>query len=40
MAIVIVSILLIGYVLIATGYITNVNRAAIANYAGTAGWVL
>ncbi len=40
MAIVIVSILLIGYVLIATGYITNVNRAAIAMFAGTAGWVL
>ena len=40
MALVIVSILLIGYVLIATGYATNVNRAAIAMFAGTAGWVL
>ena len=40
MAIVIVSILLIGYVLIATGYVTNVNRAAIAMFVGTAGWVL
>ena len=40
MALVIVSILLIGYVLIATGYVTNVNRAAIAMFVGTAGWVL
>lgn len=40
MALVILSILLIGYVLIATGYITNVNRAAIAMFAGTVGWVL
>lgn len=30
MAFVLVAILLIGYVLIATGYVTNVNRAAIA----------
>ena len=40
MALIIVSILLIGYVLIATGYVTNVNRAAIAMFVGTAGWVL
>ena len=40
MALVIFSILLIGYVLIATGYATNVNRAAIAMFVGTAGWVL
>ena len=40
MALVIVSILLIGYFLIATGYATNVNRAAIAMFVGTAGWVL
>lgn len=40
MALVIVSILLIGYVLIATGYATNVNRAAVAMFVGTAGWVL
>ena len=39
-ALVIVSIRLIGYVLIATGYVTNVNRAAIAMFVGTAGWVL
>ena len=40
MSLVIVSILLIGYVLIATGYATKVNRAAIAMFVGTAGWVL
>lgn len=40
MALVILSILLIGYVLIATGYATNVNRAAVAMFVGTAGWVL
>ena len=40
MALVIVSILLIGYFLIATGYATNVNRAAVAMFVGTAGWVL
>ena len=40
MALLIVSILLIGFVLIATGYATNVNRAAIAMFVGTAGWVL
>lgn len=40
MALVIVAILLIGYLLIATGHITNVNRAAVAMFAGAAGWVL
>lgn len=40
MALILVSILLIGYALIATGYVTNVNRAAIAMFAGTVGWVL
>lgn len=40
MALIIVSILLIGYVLIATGHITNVNRAAVAMFMGTVGWVL
>lgn len=40
MALIIVSILLAGYVLIATGHVTNVNRAAIAMFMGTAGWVL
>ncbi len=40
MALVIISILLIGYVLIATGYLTKVNRAAVAMFVGTVGWVL
>ena len=40
MTIVIVSILLLGCLLIATENITKVNRAAVAIFAGTAGWVL
>lgn len=40
MTLVIVSILIIGYVLISTGWITNVNRAAVAVFMGTVGWVL
>lgn len=40
MALIILSILLIGYLLIATGHVTNVNRAAVAMFAGTVGWVL
>ena len=40
MTIVIVSILLLGCILIATENITKVNRAAVAIFAGTAGWVL
>ena len=37
---VIVAILLIAYVLVATGWLTNVNRTAVAMFAGTVGWVL
>lgn len=40
MTIVIVSILLLGCLLIATENITKVNRAAVAIFAGTVGWVL
>ena len=40
MSIVIAAILVIAYVLIATGRVTNVNRAAVAMFAGTVGWVL
>ena len=40
MTVVIVSILIIGYVLISTGWMTNVNRAAVAVFMGTVGWVL
>lgn len=37
---VIVVILLIGYLLIATGHLTNINKAAVAMFVGTVGWVL
>lgn len=37
---IIVAILIIGYVLIATGNVTNVNKAAVAMFMGTVGWVL
>lgn len=40
MTLVIVAIILIGYILIATGNVTNVNKAAVAMFAGTVGWVL
>ena len=40
MTLVIVAILLMGYLLIATENITKVNRAAVAIFAGTVGWVL
>lgn len=40
MTIVILAILLLAYVLIATENITKVNRAAVAIFAGTVGWVL
>lgn len=40
MTLVIISILLIGYILIATSGITKMNKAAIAMFAGTLGWVL
>ncbi|MGN1375716.1 MAG: SLC13 family permease [Prevotella sp.] len=40
MTLVIVSILIIGYILISTGHATKMNRAAIAMFMGTVGWVL
>lgn len=40
MTFVIISIILLGYILIATSSITKVNKAAIAMFAGTVGWVL
>jgi len=40
MTLIIVAILLIGYALIATSSLTRVNKAAIAMFAGTVGWVL
>lgn len=40
MTLVLVAILLIGFVLISTERLTDVNKAAIAVFAGTVGWVL
>ena len=40
MTLIIVLILLLSYVLIATEQVTNVNKAAVAMFAGTVGWVL
>ncbi len=40
MTLIIVAILLLAYLLIATESITNVNKAAVAMFAGTVGWVL
>lgn len=40
MTLVIVAILIMCYILIATGWLTKVNRAAVAMFAGTVGWVL
>ncbi|MBR7066533.1 MAG: sodium:proton antiporter [Prevotella sp.] len=40
MTLIIVAILLLSFVLIATEHITNVNKAAVAIFAGTVGWVL
>ena len=40
MTAIIVAILIIGFVLIATENVTNINKAAVAIFAGTVGWVL
>lgn len=40
MTLVIISILLIAYLLIATERLSNMNKAAVAVFAGTVGWVL
>ncbi len=40
MTLVILAILLLAYLLIATENVTKVNRAAVAIFAGTVGWVL
>ena len=40
MAIIIVAVLLFCFLLIATEYLTNINKAAVAIFAGTLGWVL
>ena len=38
--IIIIAILILGYLLIATSSLTKVNKAAIAVFTGTVGWVL
>ena len=40
MTLIIVLMLLLGYLLIATGHLTGVNKAAIAMFLGTIGWVV
>ena len=40
MTLILVAILILSFVLIATERITNVNKAAVAIFAGTVGWVL
>ena len=40
MALIIVTILLFSYVILGTETITKVNKAAVAMFAGTIGWVL
>lgn len=40
MTLIIVILLLLGYVLIATGHTTGVNKSAIAIFIGTVGWVV
>ena len=40
MTLIIVLMLLLAYVLIATGHLTGVNKAAIAIFIGTIGWVV
>ena len=40
MTLIIVLMLILGYLLIATGHLTGVNKAAIAMFIGTVGWVV
>lgn len=40
MTLLIVLLLVLGYILIATGHLTGVNKAAIAMFIGTVGWVV
>jgi len=40
MAVIIVTMLILSYLLIATGHLTGVNKAAIAMFLGTVGWVV
>ena len=40
MTLIIVLMLIFAYLLIATGHLTGVNKAAIAMFIGTVGWVV
>ena len=40
MTLIIVTMLIVSYLLIATGHLTGVNKAAIAMFLGTVGWVV
>ena len=40
MTLIVVLLLIFGYLLIATGHLTGVNKSAIAMFIGTAGWVV
>ena len=40
MTLIIVTMLILAYLLIATGHLTGVNKAAIAMFLGTIGWVV
>ena len=40
MTLIIVTMLILSYLLIATGHLTGVNKAAIAMFLGTVGWVV
>ena len=40
MTAIIVTMLILAYLLIATGHLTGVNKAAIAMFLGTVGWVV
>ena len=40
MTAIIVTMLILSYLLIATGHLTGVNKAAIAMFLGTVGWVV
>ena len=40
MTIAIVIVILLGYMLIASEHVTNINKSLVAMFCGTVGWVL
>ena len=40
MSLIILLIIVVGFILISTENVTNVNKAAVAIFVGTVGWVL